>query len=152
MQKTIIPSSYDDKVVWIFPVVFLTLLFVLYVSKVDLTFVISIGLIFLLAIGASLVLIPYQIYRDDIYLVFKRLVGDVVILISDIEKIEQIEFSSLQRNLGIDGLLGYYGSFTLIGFGKVNVMAKSKINLVLIHSKGEPLVVSVDDVTHLQDL
>ena len=68
------------------------------------------------------------------------------------EKIDKIDFSDLKRNMGIHGLLGYYGNYTFSGLGSVKVMSKSKLDLVLIQSKtNEPLVVSVDDVGFLSN-
>jgi hypothetical protein len=76
--------------------------------------------------------------------------GTISISLTDIEKIDEIDFSELKRNIGIHGLLGYYGNYTFNDFGTVKVMSKSKMNLVLIQSKAnEPLVVSVDDVGFL---
>lgn len=109
-------------------------------------------ILFFISIGASLILIPWRIYRDQSELVFQRVAGNISISLTDIEKIDEIDFSDLKRNMGIHGLLGYYGNYTFNGFGAVKVMSKSKLNLVLIQSKAhEPLVVSVDDVGFLSN-
>ena len=73
--------------------------------------------------------------------------------LSNIEKIEIIDYADLRRKIGIDGLFGFYGYYELAGFGKVKLMAKRKQQMVLIlSSKLEPIVVSVDDVGDLQSL
>jgi hypothetical protein len=121
-------------------------------TKTQNTFILSISILFFISIGASLILIPWRIYRDESELVFQRVAGNISISLNDIEKIDKIDFSDLKRNMGIQGLLGYFGNYTYNGFGLVNVMSKSKLNLVLIQSKAsEPLVVSVDDVRFLSN-
>lgn len=105
------------------------------------------GIIFLSSILVSLILVPYQIQKEDEALILKRFAGDIILKKEDILKIETIEFTDLRRKVGINGLLGYYGYFTLAGFGQVKVMAKSKQTLILIQSsKQEPIVVSVDEL------
>jgi hypothetical protein len=150
MSKHVIPSSYDRQAVLILPVVFVVLISLLAFTKSQISFILSICILFLVSIGASLILIPWRIYRNESELVFQRVAGTISISLTDIEKIDEIDFSELKRNIGIHGLLGYYGNYTLNDFGTVKVMSKSKMNLVLIQSKAnEPLVVSVDDVGFL---
>ena len=104
----------------------------------------------ILSIAASLVLVPYQIQKDETKLIFKRIAGQIEIKLQEIEKIEIIDYADLRRKIGIDGLFGYYGYYELSGFGKVKLMAKSKQQMVLILSSHmEPIAVSVDDVEDL---
>jgi hypothetical protein len=152
MSKNVIPSSYDRQTVRIIPIVFFLLISLLIFTKAEISFLISMCILFFISIGASLILIPWRIYRDQSELVFQRVAGNISISLTDIEKIDEIDFSDLKRNMGIHGLLGYYGNYTFNGFGAVKVMSKSKLNLVLIQSKAhEPLVVSVDDVGFLSN-
>jgi hypothetical protein len=109
-------------------------------------------ILFLISIGASLILIPWRIYLNETELVFQRVAGNISISLTDIEKIDKIDFSELKRNMGIHGLLGYYGNYSFNGLGSVKVMSKSKLDLVLIQSKtNEPMVISVDDVGFLSN-
>jgi hypothetical protein len=152
MSKHVIPSSYDRQTVLIIPVVYVVLISLLAFTKSQIPFILSICILFFISIGASLILIPWRIYRDESDLVFQRVAGTISISLTDIEKIDKIDFSDLKRNMGIHGLLGYYGNYSFNGFGSVKVMSKSKLNLVLIQSKtNEPLVVSVDDVGFLSN-
>jgi hypothetical protein len=152
MSKNVIPSSYDRQTVLIIPVVYVVLILLLAFTKSQIPLILSICILFLISIGASLILIPWRIYRNQSELVFQRVAGNISISLMDIEKINEIDFSDLQRNMGIHGLLGYYGNYTFNGYGSVKVMSKSKLNLVLIQSKTkEPLVVSVDDVGFLSN-
>lgn len=149
MPKTI-PSSYDRTSIWIIQVFVTTLVLIALLVQANYAFIISIGLIFLLAISASLVLVPYQIQKDENRLIFKRIAGQIEIQLQDIEKIEILDYADLRRKIGIDGLLGFYGYYELSGFGRVKVMAKSKQQMVLILSSSlEPIVVSVDEVGEL---
>lgn len=152
MPKTI-PSSYDRTSIWIIQVFLAVLILIALLVQDNYAFIISIGLIFLIAIAASLVLVPYQIQKDETKLIFKRIAGQIEIKLQDIEKIEIIDYVDLRRKIGIDGLFGFYGYYELAGFGKVKLMAKSKQQMLLIlSSKIEPIVVSVDDVGDLQSL
>jgi hypothetical protein len=152
MSKNVIPSSYDRQTVLILPVVFVVLISLLAFTKSQIPFILSMCILFLISIGASLILIPWRIYRNETELVFQRVAGNISISLTDIEKIDKIDFSELKRNMGIHGLLGYYGNYTFSGLGSVKVMSKSKLDLVLIQSKtNETLVVSVDDVGFLSN-
>jgi hypothetical protein len=152
MSKNVIPSSYDRQTVRIIPVVYVVLISLLVFTKTQIPFILSMCILFLISIGASLILIPWRIYRNETELVFQRVAGNVSISLTDIEKIDKIDFSELKRIMGIHGLLGYYGNYTFSGLGSVKVMSKSKLDLVLIQSKtNEPLVVSVDDVGFLSN-
>jgi hypothetical protein len=131
--------------------VLLTILLTL--TQNDKAFVISIGIIFTLAILGSYFLIPYRIEQSTDNLILKRIVGDVIIPIAEIQSIEKVDFTDLQRKLGIGGLLGYYGYYEMCGFGKVKVMSKSAKNLLLIYLDNSiPIVISIDDVNELNDL
>lgn len=153
MARKIIPSSYDRQTVWFLPLVFLLLLFVLFVAKTGWVFQVSMILIFFISSFGSFILIPHQIQQNEKDLILKRFAGDISIKIEDIEKIEIIDFSDLRRKVGIHGLLGYYGYYSLAGFGQVRVMAKAKHELLLIQStQFEPVVVSVDDSRELETL
>ena len=150
MSKKIIPSSYDRQTVLIIPVVYVVLISLMVFTKSQISFILSICILFLISIGASLILIPWRIYRNESELVFQRVAGNISISLTEIEKIDKIDFSDLKRNMGIHGLLGYYGNYSFNGLRSVKVMSKSKLNLVLIQSTTkEPLVVSVDDVSFL---
>lgn len=152
MPKTI-PSSYDRTSIWIIQVFLAVLVLIALLVQDNYAFIISIGLIFLVAIGTSLVLVPYQIQKDETQLIFKRVAGHIEIKLQDIEKIEIIDYADLRRKIGIDGLFGFYGYYELAGFGKVKLMAKRKQQMVLIiSSQLEPIVVSVDDVGDLKGL
>ena len=152
-ENKIISSSYNKKQVWILPLVFVLLTILLTLTQNDKAFVISIGIIFTLAILGSYFLIPYRIEQSTDNLILKRIVGDVIIPITEIKKIEKIDFTDLQRKLGIGGLLGYYGYYEICGFGKVKVMSKSAKNLLLIYLDNSiPIVISIDDVNELNDL
>ena len=152
-ENKIISSSYNKKQVWILPLVFVLLTILLTLTQNDKAFVISIGIIFTLAILGSYFLIPYRIEQSTDSLILKRIVGDVIIPITEIKKIEKIDFTDLQRKLGIGGLLGYYGYYEICGFGKVKVMSKSAKNLLLIYLDNSiPIVISIDDVNELNDL
>lgn len=145
-----IPTSYDRTSIWIIQVFVANLVLIALLVQANYAFIISIGLIFLLAISASLVLVPYQIQKDETRLIFKRIAGQVEMNLQDIEKIEIIDYANLRRKIGIDGLLGYYGYYELSGFGRVKLMAKGKEQLVLIlSSANEPIVISVDEVGEL---
>ena len=75
-------------------------------------------------------------------IVLRRMLGDV--RISEIERVEKVDFTYLRRKFGIDGLLGCNGYYHLEG--DVKIMAKSSKNLVLIISgNSEPIIISVDD-------
>lgn len=151
--KKIISSSYDIKQVWTLPIVFLILIILLSLTEQDSAFIISIGIIFTIATLGSYFLIPFRIERIPDNLILKRIVGDVIIPITEIKKIEKIDFTDLQRKLGIGGLLGYYGYYEICGFGKVKVMSKSAKNLLLIYLDNSiPIVISIDDVNELNDL
>jgi hypothetical protein len=152
MSKNVIPSSYDLQTVLIIPVVYVVFISLLAFTKSQIPFIFSMCILFLISIGASLILIPWRIYRNESELVFQRVAGTISISLTDIEKIDKIDFSDLKRNMGIHGLLGYYGNYSFNGLGAVKVMSKSKLNLVLIQSKThEPLVVSVGDVGFLSN-
>lgn len=152
MSKNVIPSSYNRQTVLIIPVIFFALILLLVFTKTQSSLIISICILFLSSIMASLILIPWKIYRNETELVFQRVAGTISISLTDIEKIDEIDFLDLKRNIGIHGLFGYYGNYTCIGFGSVKVMSKSNNNLVLIQSKAnEPLVVSVDDIGLLRN-
>jgi hypothetical protein len=152
-ENRIISSSYNKKQVWILPLVFVLLTILLTLTQHDKAFVISIGIIFTLAILCSYFLIPYRIEQSTDNLILKRIVGDVIIPIAEIQSIEKIDFTDLQRKLGIGGLLGYYGYYEICGFGKVKVMSKSAKNLLLIYLDNSiPIVISIDDVNELNDL
>jgi hypothetical protein len=152
-ENKIISSSYNKKQVWILPLVFVLLTILLTLTQNDKAFVISIGIIFTLAILGSYFLIPYRIEQSTDNLILKRIVGDVIIPIAEIQSIEKIDFTDLQRKLGIGGLLGYYGYYEMCGFGKVKVMSKSAKNLLLIYLDNSiPIVISIDDVNELNDL
>ena len=149
MPKTI-PSSYDRTSIWIIQAFYAVLILVALLVQDNYAFIISLGLIFLLSIAASLLLVPYQIQKDETKLIFKRIAGQIEIKLQEIEKIEIIDYADLHRKIGIDGLFGFYGYYELSGFGKVKLMAKSKQQMVLIlSSQMEPIVVSVDDVEYL---
>ena len=149
----IIPTSYDRTSIWIIQAFLAVLVLIALLVQANYAFIISIGLIFLIAIATSLVLVPYQIQKDETKLIFKRVAGHIEIKLQDIEKIEIIDYADLRRKIGIDGLFGFYGYYELAGFGKVKLMAKSKQQMLLIlSSKIEPIVVSVDDVGDLQSL
>ena len=76
------------------------------------------------------------------------MLGDV--RISEIERVEKVDFTYLRRKFGIRGLLGCYGYYHLEGWGDVEIMAKSSKNLVLIISgNSEPIIISVDDENEL---
>jgi hypothetical protein len=152
-ENKIISSSYNKKQVWILPLVFVLLTILLTLTQNDKAFVISIGIIFTLAILGSYFLIPYRIEQSTDNLILKRIVGDVIIPIAEIQSIEKVDFTDLQRKLGIGGLLGYYGYYEMCGFGKVKVMSKSAKNLLLIYLDNSiPIVISIDDVNELNDL
>ena len=152
-ENRIISSSYNKKQVWILPLVFVLLTILLTLTQNDKAFVISIGIIFTSAILCSYFLIPYRIEQSTDNLILKRIVGDVIIPIAEIQSIEKIDFTDLQRKLGIGGLLGYYGYYEMCGFGKVKVMSKSAKNLLLIYLDNSiPIVISIDDVNELNDL
>ncbi len=152
-ENKIISSSYDKKQVWILPLVFVLLTILLTLTQNDKAFVISIGIIFTLAILGSYFLIPYRIEQSTDNLILKRIVGDVIIPIAEIQSIEKIDFTDLQRKLGIGGLLGYYGYYEICGFGKVKVMSKSATNLLVVYSDNYiPIVISIDDINELKDL
>lgn len=152
MPKTI-PSSYDRTSIWIIQAFYAVLILVALLVQDNYAFIISLGLIFLLSIAASLVLVPYQIQKDETKLILKRIAGQIEIKLQEIEKIEIIDYADLRRKIGIDGLFGYYGYYELSGFGKVKLMAKSKQQMVLIlSSQMEPIVVAVDEVGDLQSL
>ena len=152
MPKTI-PSSYDRTSIWIIQAFYAVLILVALLVQDNYAFIISLGLIFLLSIAVSLVLVPYQIQKDETKLIFKRIAGQIEIKLQDIQKIEITDYADLRRKIGIDGLLGYYGYYELSGFGKVKLMAKSKQQMVLIlSSQMEPIVVSVDDVEYLKGI
>lgn len=152
MPKTI-PSSYDRTSIWIIQVFLAVLVLIALLVQANYAFIISVGLIFLVAIAVSLVLVPFQIQLCPSKLVLKRFAGNIEIQIEEILQIQTIDYSNLKRKIGIDGLFGFYGYYELAGFGKVKLMAKSKQQMVLIlSSKLEPIVVSVDDVGDLQSL
>ena len=152
MPKTI-PSSYDRTSIWIIQAFLAVLILIALLVQANYAFIISIGLIFLLSIASSLVLVPYQIQKDETKLILKRIAGQIEIKLQEIEKIEIIDYADLRRKIGIDGLFGYYGYYELSGFGKVKLMAKSKQRMVLIlSSQMEPIVVAVDEVGDLQSL
>lgn len=152
MPKTI-PSSYDRTSIWIIQVFLAVLVLIALLVQANYAFIISIGLIFLLSIAASLILVPFQIQLHATKLVLRRLAGNIEIQIEEILQIQTIDYSNLKRKIGIDGLFGFYGYYELAGFGKVKLMAKRKQQMVLIlSSKLEPIVVSVDDVGDLQSL
>ncbi len=152
-ENKIISSSYNKKQVWILPLVFVLLTILLTLTQNDKAFVISIGIIFTLAILGSYFLIPYRIEQSTDNLILKRIVGDVIIPIAEIQSIEKIDFTDLQRKLGVGGLFGYYGYYEMCGFGKVKVMSKSAKNLLLIYLDNSiPIVISIDDVNELNDL
>jgi hypothetical protein len=152
MPKTI-PSSYDRTSIWIIQAFYTVLILVALLVQDNYAFIISLGLIFLLSIASSLVLVPYQIQKDETKLILKRIAGPIEIKLQEIEKIEIIDYADLRRKIGIDGLFGYYGYYELSGFGKVKLMAKSKQRMVLIlSSQMEPIVVAVDEVGDLQSL
>lgn len=152
-ENKIISSSYNKKQVWILPLVFVLLTILLTLTQNDKAFVISIGIIFILAILGSYFLIPYRIEQSTDNLILKRIVGDVIIPIAEIQSIEKIDFTDLQRKFGIGGLLGYYGYYEMCGFGKVKVMSKSATNLLVVYSDNYiPIVISIDDINELNDL
>ena len=152
MPKTI-PTSYDRTSIWIIQAFLAVLVLIALLVQANYAFIISIGLIFLLSIAASLILVPFQIQLHATKLVLRRLAGNIEIQIEDILQIQTIDYSDLKRKIGIDGLFGFYGYYELAGFGKVKLMAKRKQQMVLIlSSKLEPIVVSVDDVGDLQSL
>ncbi len=152
MPKTI-PSSYDRTSIWIIQAFLAVLVLIALLVQANYAFIISIGLIFLLSIAASLILVPFQIQLHATKLVLRRLAGNIEIQIEEILQIQTIDYSDLKRKIGIDGLFGFYGYYELAGFGKVKLMAKRKQQMVLIlSSKLEPIVVSVDDVGDLQSL
>lgn len=113
-----IPSSYDRKQVWFLPIVFLGLTMISF--YVDTALAISLSVIFLLAILRSILLIPYRIVKESNSIVLKRILGDV--RITEIDRIEKVDFSNLRRKFGIGGLLGFYGYYLFTGLGgrKVN--------------------------------
>lgn len=108
MPKTI-PSSYDRTSIWIIQAFYAVLILVALLVQDNYAFIISLGLIFLLSIAVSLVLVPYQIQKDETKLILKRIAGQIEIKLQEIEKIEIIDYADLRRKIGIDGLFGYYG-------------------------------------------
>lgn len=144
----IIPSSYDRKQVWILPLAFVVLTLISF--YIDTALAISLSIVFSIAVFSSILLIPFRVVKDSNSIVLKRILGEV--RITEIERLEKVNFSELRRKFGIGGLLGFYGYYHLQGWGNVKLMAKSSINLVLIISSiSEPIIISVDDVNELVD-
>lgn len=144
----IISSSYDRKQVWILPLAFVVLTLISF--YIDTALAISLSIVFSIAVFSSILLIPFRVVKDSNSIVLKRILGEV--RITEIERLEKVNFSELRRKFGIGGLLGFYGYYHLQGWGNVKLMAKSSINLVLIISSiSEPIIISVDDVNELVD-
>ncbi len=144
----IIPSSYDRKQVWILPLAFVVLTVISF--YIDTALSISLSIVFSIAVFSSILLIPFRVVKDSNSIVLKRILGEV--RITEIERLEKVDFSDLRRKFGIGGLLGFYGYYHLQGWGNVKLMAKSSINLVLIISSiSDPIIISVDDVNELVD-
>lgn len=144
----IISSSYDRKQVWILPLAFVVLTLISF--YIDTALAISLSIVFSIAVFSSILLIPFRVVKDSNSIVLKRILGEV--RITEIERLEKVDFSDLGRKFGIGGLLGFYGYYHLQGWGNVKLMAKSSINLVLIISSiSEPIIISVDDVNELVD-